>query len=137
KYRKSRSTEIAERLLEELARLGDPDQDNISFTVIKVNDASTRPKQDLARPSMAVARPKRLTTLATEPIFVHKPPRTLAPPAEPPQPEPPPLKDGKARAEEARATPRRVVIETAEPADKDLGDLTPVRLRPKRVIVIK
>ncbi|OYW47774.1 MAG: hypothetical protein B7Z31_15295 [Rhodobacterales bacterium 12-65-15] len=31
KYRKNRSTEIAERLLEELGKLGDPDQDNISF----------------------------------------------------------------------------------------------------------
>jgi hypothetical protein len=47
KYRKTRSTEIAERLLEELAKLGDPDQDNISFTVIKVNDASVRPKESV------------------------------------------------------------------------------------------
>ena len=45
KYRKHRSTEIAERLLDELHRLADPDQDNISFTVIKVNDASVRPRQ--------------------------------------------------------------------------------------------
>ena len=55
KYRKTRSTEIAERLLEELGRLDDPDQDNISFTVIKINDASVRPKQDRPiAPSMAV-----------------------------------------------------------------------------------
>ena len=71
KYRKARSTEIAERLLEELNRLDDPDQDNISFTIIKVNDASTRSRdQKPPRPSMAVARPRRLTTLATEPILV-------------------------------------------------------------------
>ena len=137
RYRKSRSTEIAERLLEELTRLGDPDQDNISFTVIKVNDASSRPKQDLARPSMAVTRPKRLTTLATEPIFVHTPPSAITPPAKPRPPEPPLPKDGKARAEEARAMPRRVVIERTEAADRDMDDLSPARLRPKRVIVIK
>jgi PPM family protein phosphatase len=32
KYRKTRSTEIAERLLERAGALNDPDQDNISFT---------------------------------------------------------------------------------------------------------
>ena len=69
KYRKSRSTEIAERLLEELQKLDDPDQDNISFTIIKVNDASTRPKElRPPRPTMAVARPRRLTTVVAEPI---------------------------------------------------------------------
>ncbi|WP_248298282.1 PP2C family serine/threonine-protein phosphatase, partial [Tabrizicola sp. YIM 78059] len=68
KYRKSRSTEIAERLLEELTRLDDPDQDNISFTVIKVNDASARPRQDRPpHPSVALTRPRRLTTVAAEP----------------------------------------------------------------------
>jgi serine/threonine protein phosphatase PrpC len=71
KYAKKRSTEIAERLLEELQKLDDPDQDNISFTIIKVNDASARPKQDRPpRPSMAVARPKRLTTVVADPVLV-------------------------------------------------------------------
>lgn len=71
KYAKKRSTEIAERLLEELQKLDDPDQDNISFTIIKVNDASTRPKQDRpSRPSMTVTRPRRLTTVATEPMLL-------------------------------------------------------------------
>jgi serine/threonine protein phosphatase PrpC len=71
KYAKKRSTEIAERLLEELQKLDDPDQDNISFTIIKVNDASTRPKeQKPPRPSMAVTRPRRLTTVATEPMLL-------------------------------------------------------------------
>jgi len=74
KYRKTRSTEIAERLLEELARLGDPDQDNISFTVIKVNDASIRPKQDRpARDSLAVTRPRRLTMVVAEPDLLPLP----------------------------------------------------------------
>jgi serine/threonine protein phosphatase PrpC len=71
KYRKTRSTEIAERLLEELGKLGDPDQDNISFTVIKVNDASVRPKE--AKPqrhTTAVTRPKRLTALVQEPLLL-------------------------------------------------------------------
>ena len=71
RYRKSRSTEIAERLLEELVKLDDPDQDNISFTVIKVNDASVRPKEHrIPRPSMAVARPKRLTTVVADPLIL-------------------------------------------------------------------
>jgi serine/threonine protein phosphatase PrpC len=71
KYSRKRSTEIAERLLEELVRLDDPDQDNISFTIIKVNDASARPKE--ARPprrSMAITRPKRLTTVVVDPQLV-------------------------------------------------------------------
>jgi PPM family protein phosphatase len=74
KYRKNRSTEIAERLLEEINKLDDPDQDNISFTIIKVNDASVRRKEVQAtRPSLAVARPRGLTTLVTEPILVPVP----------------------------------------------------------------
>jgi hypothetical protein len=86
KYRKTRSTEIAERLLEELARLGDPDQDNISFTVIKVNDASVRPKQNRpARDSLAVARPRGLTVAVTEPIVVPLPGLDDLPEARPEQ----------------------------------------------------
>ena len=74
KYRKCRSTEIAERLLEELIRLDDPDQDNISFTVIKVNDASVRPKAAyMAPPTLAVARPRGLTMVVTEPVLVPVP----------------------------------------------------------------
>ena len=74
KYRKTRSTEIAERLLDELVRLGDPDQDNISFTVIKVNDASVRPKQPRPpRQTLAVTRPRGLTTMVSEPVLVPVP----------------------------------------------------------------
>lgn len=75
RYRKSRSTEIAERLLEELVRLDDPDQDNISFTVIKVNDASVRPQNDRAeRQALAVTtRPRRLTTVVADPVLVPLP----------------------------------------------------------------
>jgi hypothetical protein len=74
RYRKARSTEIAERLLDELARLDDPDQDNISFTVIKVNDASVRPKRDRApRQSPAIARPRGLTMVVTEPTLLPQP----------------------------------------------------------------
>lgn len=77
KYRKTRSTEIAERLLEELARLGDPDQDNISFTVIKVNDASVRPKQNRPpRQSLAPARPRGLTTVAQRLLVSDPKPKT-------------------------------------------------------------
>jgi serine/threonine protein phosphatase PrpC len=75
RYRKVRSTEIAERLLEELMRQDDPDQDNISFTVIKVNDASVRPMHDRpARQAMAVTtRPRGLTTVVPEPVLVQLP----------------------------------------------------------------
>jgi PPM family protein phosphatase len=74
KYRKTRSTEIAERLLDELGKIGDPDQDNISFTIIKVNDASVRPK--LNRPprhGAAVTRPRRQTVLVADPVIVTLP----------------------------------------------------------------
>jgi PPM family protein phosphatase len=79
KYSKKRSTEIAERLLEELTRLDDPDQDNISFTIIKVNDASTRPRdQKPPRPAMTVTRPKRLTTVIAEPFWHQELPKPIA-----------------------------------------------------------
>lgn len=74
KYRKHRSTEIAERLLDELHRLADPDQDNISFTVIKVNDASVRPRQSRPpRQAPAVTRPRGLTMVVQEPVVVPLP----------------------------------------------------------------
>ncbi len=37
RYRRRKSAEIAGYLLEAIAELGDPDQDNVSFTVIKLN----------------------------------------------------------------------------------------------------
>lgn len=88
KYRRTRSTEIAERLLEELTRLDDPDQDNISFTVIKVNDASVRPKHDRpARNGLAVTtRPRGLTTVVAEPVLL---PLPVAEPVALALPEPP------------------------------------------------
>lgn len=74
KYRKHRSTEIAERLLDELHRQADPDQDNISFTVIKVNDASVRPKESRPpRQWAAVTRPRGLTMVVPEPVVVPLP----------------------------------------------------------------
>lgn len=67
KYRKKRSTEIAEVLLDEIRRLDDPDQDNVSFCVIKVNDATAAPKRDTApRPSVAINRPRMMTTMVTD-----------------------------------------------------------------------
>ncbi len=75
KYRKTRSTEIAERLLDELNKLDDPDQDNISFTVIKVNDASVRPAHERpARNGFAVTtRPRGLTKVVPEPVLLPLP----------------------------------------------------------------
>jgi serine/threonine protein phosphatase PrpC len=119
KYRKSRSTEIAERLLEELQKLDDPDQDNISFTIIKVNDASTRPKElRPPRPAMTVTRPRRLTTVVAEPM--------LLPIQTPPAPE----EHVVTSAPEAPAVP----LPQAEPPREGLSE---VRMRPRRVIVVK
>ena len=84
RYRKSRSTEIAERLLEEIHRLADPDQDNISFTVIKVNDASVRPKPARrSQESVAVARPRGLTKVVTDPDLLPVPVQDDIPAVEP------------------------------------------------------
>ncbi|MBL9051019.1 MAG: protein phosphatase 2C family protein, partial [Tabrizicola sp.] len=129
KYRKTRSTEIAERLLEELGRLDDPDQDNISFTIIKVNDASARQKEDVPnRPSMAVSRPRRLTTVAPEHMLVPMP-KPAAVPASAPTVAP---------AATVVRTPRPVVEAVQESnQDQPAEDLSPVRLRPRRVTVIK
>jgi hypothetical protein len=167
KYAKKRSTEIAERLLEELQKLDDPDQDNISFTIIKVNDASVRPKENrVPRPSMAIARPKRLTTVVTEPLLLplqpipgepeptvtpkEKPQDAQAQPEPAPEANPLPLPEQATaepeqpdRAEPAQATtgrkaPTVVVVQEVSPKDDSaVEDLTPVRLRPRRVIVIK
>ncbi len=71
KTRKKRSSEIAETLLDEVKRLDDPDQDNVSFCVIKVNDASATPRPMAEqRPSVAINRPRMLTTLAADPTIV-------------------------------------------------------------------
>ncbi|WP_333815847.1 PP2C family protein-serine/threonine phosphatase [Tabrizicola sp.] len=122
KYRKTRSTEIAERLLDELLRLDDPDQDNISFTIIKVNDASVRAKEERPRgPSMAVARPRRLTTVAPEHVVL-------------PVPKPAPAQVPQAAV--AR-TPRPVVHVQESNPGASVDDLSAVRLRPRRVTVIK
>ena len=123
RYRKTRSTEIAERLLDELNRLDDPDQDNISFTVIKVNDASVRPREVHPRgPSLAVQRPRRLTTIAPEHIVL-----PMQKPIPVPTPEP-----------RVARTPRPVVqaVQESNP-EQSVEDLSAVRLRPRRVTVIK
>jgi serine/threonine protein phosphatase PrpC len=136
KYRKSRSTEIAERLLEELVKLDDPDQDNISFTIIKVNDASTRTRENrVPRPSMAVARPKRLTTVVADPALLQMPPPPLSLPGSEPPPQP---EAAKGEILDPEPTRSRVVVREVSPKD-DTGqdDLSSARLRPRRVIVIK
>jgi PPM family protein phosphatase len=122
KYRKARSTEIAERLLDELHRLNDPDQDNISFTVIKVNDASVRPREDSARgPSLVVARPRKLTKVAPEHVVLPIPKSAPSPAPEP----------------QVARTPRPVVQAPEAAPLPQVEDLSAVRLRPRRVTVIK
>ncbi|HOZ34793.1 MAG TPA: hypothetical protein PLM52_18120, partial [Tabrizicola sp.] len=75
-----------------------------------------------------VTRPRRLTTVATEPLLVPRkaPPGDMHPP--------PPVE-----------VPRPVVVQVAPPAAAPATDaagnpvenLSPVRLRPRRVVVIK
>ena len=154
RYRKSRSTEIAERLLEELNRLDDPDQDNISFTVIKVNDATARPK-DLTPPKTQTAptRPKRITSAVLQPIAPELPP--VPEPAAPGLPETAsgisdasgdgsrvePARPVAAAGTSGERTPRPTLIldggVRAEPGTDEGDPLSPVRLRPRRVVVIK
>jgi hypothetical protein len=150
--------------------------------VIKVNDASARPKEARApRPSMAVARPKRLTTVIQDPVLLPLPTQREPDAAAAPRPEPRPVRQAAAsvpppvatpaandpgaagpatiEGEVARVEPSRpvavppgegggertprptVVIESPAAPDPaaapGVEDLTPVRLRPRRVIVIK
>jgi PPM family protein phosphatase len=137
KYRKTRSTEIAERLLDELARRGDSDQDNISFTVIKINDASVLPKQQRSdHENKAVNRPKRMTSFAPHPFFAPPKPATAETPDELAVEEP------EAEAEVTDPVPESddAITENAEEtvvvAD-DPDKTAPLRLRPRRVVVIK
>ncbi|HLQ19203.1 MAG TPA: protein phosphatase 2C domain-containing protein [Tabrizicola sp.] len=131
KYRKTRSTEIAERLLDELTKLDDPDQDNISFTVIKVNDASVRAAEDVPRgPSVAVARPRRLTTVAPDHLRL---PGEKQAGGVAPAPLPSAIPEGR-----VTRTARPVVEKVQESnPEQSVEDLSPVRLRPRRVTVIK
>ena len=77
--RRKRSSEIAEVLLDEIRRLDDPDQDNVSFCVIKVNDVSTVAKADRPKGrSKAINRPRALTTVMVEPAVVPLPARSEA-----------------------------------------------------------
>lgn len=50
KYRRRKSAEIAGHLLEALDHLGDPDQDNISFSVIKLNHTKPVTRKIVAKP---------------------------------------------------------------------------------------
>ena len=120
RYRKTRSTEIAERLLDELVRLDDPDQDNISFTVIKVNDASVRPKEDRPpRESLAVRRPRGLTMVIAEPELLPPPVVEEPPVAKPEEATAAPPEDTPA----SEASPPEVELETVA----DRGPVVPRR----------
>ncbi len=56
KNRRKSASEIAAVLLNELGKLDDPDQDNIAFSVIKVNDATATPMSErMRRQTMAKA----------------------------------------------------------------------------------
>ncbi len=154
RVRKKRSTEIAEVLLEEIHKLDDPDQDNVSFCVIKVNDTSVRPKAArTARRSMAVSRPRRLTTVVSEPVVVplHAPKPEAASP-EVVQPEmaipevasPEMAQPGPAAETMQRATGADAPLKLETPkarhakASQALQDPDPQpRLKPRRIAILK
>ena len=54
KYRKRKSAEIVGHLLKAIERLADPDQDNVSFSVIKLNHGFPAVKTALPEPQIAV-----------------------------------------------------------------------------------
>ncbi|MCV2863748.1 PP2C family protein-serine/threonine phosphatase [Albidovulum sediminicola] len=67
KYRRKRSSEIAERLLDEIRAARNPHQDNVSFCIIKINDASATPLEERRRRTPAGAlQAGLLTRLVTE-----------------------------------------------------------------------
>ena len=62
KYRRRKSAEIAGRLLEALDDLADPDQDNISFAVIKLNHMKPVERKIVAKPTDFVEDDRLPTT---------------------------------------------------------------------------
>ncbi|MCK4712467.1 MAG: serine/threonine-protein phosphatase [Marinosulfonomonas sp.] len=67
KNRRKRATEIAEVLLNDLKDLDDPDQDNITFCIIKVNDASSASLAEReARRPKPIEKPGHVTTLVLD-----------------------------------------------------------------------
>lgn len=154
RVRKKRSTEIAEVLLEEIHKLDDPDQDNVSFCVIKVNDTSVRPKATrTARRSMAVSRPRRLTTVVSEPVVVplHAPkpeaasPEVVQPEMAIPEVASPEMAQPRPAAEtmqRATGTDAPLKLETPKArhakAGQALQDPDPQpRLKPRRIAILK
>lgn len=68
KYRRKRASEIAENLLDEVLKADDPQQDNVSFCIIKINDAKASPREDRALlRRRATQQVELLTRLAEEP----------------------------------------------------------------------
>ncbi|MCX7287184.1 MAG: hypothetical protein NTW20_06385, partial [Rhodobacterales bacterium] len=132
---------------------------NISFTIIKVNDASARTREARSpRPSMAVTRPKRLTTVVTDPMVLPLNIPQIERIGQPAAAREAEVPQDRRRAIEHEHDSKAVALpdrspngpETIRPApvvsvvshegvreDTGTEDLTPVRLRPRRVIVIK
>jgi hypothetical protein len=81
---------------------------------------------------MAIARPKRLTTVITDPLILPMPPAQS--PTGPAKEEV--ALDGEVMPTEPQR-PRVVVQEVSPKDDSSKEDLSAVRLRPRRVIVIK
>lgn len=79
KYRRKRSSEIAEHLLKEIRSVNDPYQDNVSFCIIKINDASATPQEERQRRAPAgAAEPGQATRLVTGDNVLQMPPPSAA-----------------------------------------------------------
>jgi hypothetical protein len=86
---------------------------------------------------MAVARPKRLTTVVADPVLVPTPSDPVKTAAAAPGPGTGTPAQVQAPDDGPRRPPVVVVREVSQKDDSVAEDLTPARLRPRRVIVIK
>ena len=86
KYRRRKSAEIAGHLLEAINDLADPDQDNVSFSVIKLNHTkpvirkiSAKPVDYIEAPSAGTTRVVSLDEVRTDRVTETKPPLVAEP----------------------------------------------------------
>ena len=85
KYRRRKAAEIAGYLLEALDDLADPDQDNISFSVIKLNHMKAVERKIVAKPTDFVEDDRMLTTRVAVLPDANGGAAVSTPPAAPPQ----------------------------------------------------
>lgn len=80
RYRRRKSAEIAGHLLEAIAALDDPDQDNVSFIVIKLNHMKAVDRKIIRKPIGAAQEPEsgvtRVVALDDNPLDANAPGQT-------------------------------------------------------------